>query len=70
MTYLPLPPNTSLSPSQFADEMNKAITTLSGYLPSMSVCYDENGYWLEIDGVNQVGQEDLLSSASKLVLSK
>jgi len=68
MTYLTLPPNTHLSPRQFTVEMNKALSTLSGYVSGMSVCCDENGYWLEFNGVKEAGQEDLLSLARKLVL--
>lgn len=68
MTCKTLPQNTLLSPRKFIDAMNKALSTLTGYTPNMCVCCDENGYWLEVDGVRQGGYEDLLSSARKLVL--
>lgn len=70
MAYKKLPPQTVLSSEQFVDEMNKALTTLDFYQEGMVVCADENGYWLELKGVRDVDNLDLLSLAERLVLSR
>ena len=68
MSYQQLPPNTKLSPSQFIDEMNKALQSLPEYKSGMVVCADDGGYWLEIFGVKDCENGDLLSVARNLVL--
>ena len=68
MTYNKVLPTTTLTHSQFIGEMNKALASLSYYRDGMAVCGDDSGYWLEIDGVKDVGNEDLLASARMLVV--
>lgn len=52
----------------FVSEMNKAITSLPFFQQGMVVCFDENGYWLELDGIRDSENLDMLSAAHKLVL--
>lgn len=68
MSYQQLPPNTKLSPSQFIAEMNKALQSLPEYKTGMVVCADDNGYWLELFGVKDSENDDLLSIARNLTL--
>lgn len=68
MGYQQLPPNTKLSPSQFIAEMNKALQSLPEYKTGMVVCADDNGYWLELLGIRNTENNDLLSVARNLVL--
>jgi hypothetical protein len=69
MTYHQLPPNTKLSPRQFICEMNKALQSLPEFKSGMVVCSDDNGYWLEIFGVKDYENDDLLSVARNIVLA-
>ncbi len=69
MIYHPLPPNTELSSTQFIAEMNRAIRSLPEFRTGMLVCFDSNGYWLEIFGVKNNHNDDLLSVALSLVLN-
>ncbi len=69
MSYQQLPPNSKLSPSLFIDEMNKAIKSLPEFKLGMEVCCDDSGYWLEIFGVKDYENDDLLSVARNLVLA-
>jgi hypothetical protein len=69
VNYFPLPPITKLSPSQFIAEMNKALQSLPEYNSGMVVCADDSGYWLEIFGVKDYENNDLLSVARNLVLA-
>lgn len=48
--------------------MNHAIRTFTFYRSGMVVCADQNGYWLEIDGVKDSENLDILSAARKIVL--
>jgi hypothetical protein len=50
--------------------MNKAIQSLPEYKVGMLVCADDSGYWLEISGVKNTENDDLLSIAHNLVLLK
>ena len=68
MSYHQLPPNTKLSPIQFIAEMNKALTFLPEYRTGMVICADDNGYWLELLGVRNTENDDLLSIALNLTL--
>lgn len=68
MSYHQLPPNTQLSPSQFIGEMNKALQSLPEFKSGMVVCSDDSGYWLEIFGVKDYENDDLLSLARNLVM--
>jgi hypothetical protein len=68
MSYNQLPLNTRLSEYQFIAEMNKALQSLFGYKSGMEVRCDSNGYWLELNGVEQLDDNDLLAAARKLVL--
>jgi hypothetical protein len=68
MSYHQLPPNTKLSPSQFIVEMNKALKSLPEYRTGMVICADDNGYWLELLGVRNTENDDLLSIARNLTL--
>lgn len=70
MNYQQLPLNTTLSPSQFIDEMYKALQSLPEYEAGMVICADDNGYWLEILGIRNFVNNDLLSTARDLVLVK
>ena len=55
---------------QFINDMNIEIVKLEGYEIGMSVCADENGYWLEKNNQKQedVISKGLLSSARKLTI--
>jgi hypothetical protein len=68
MTYVKFPPNTKMSNDFFISEMNKAITSLPFFQQGMVVCFDENGYWLELNGIRDSENLDMLSAAHKLVL--
>ena len=70
MTYLPLPSNSKLSAKQFAIEMNLSLQSLPGYQSGMLVCADDSGYWLEINGVKDFNNGDLLALSRSLVLGK
>jgi hypothetical protein len=48
--------------------MNKALQSLFGYKSGMEVRCDSNGYWLELNGVKVLDDNDLLAAARKLVL--
>jgi hypothetical protein len=69
MSYRQLSPNTKLSPSQFISEMNKALQSLPEFKSGMVVCSDDGGYWLEIFGLKDYENDDLLSVARNLVLA-
>jgi len=66
--YLTLPPGTKFSSSQFIAEMNKALQSLPEYKTGMVICADDNGYWIEILGIKNSENDDLLSIARNLVL--
>lgn len=70
MTYDKFPPNSIMSHDLFISEMNKALTSLPYYRKGMLVCADESGYWLEIDGMKDFENQDVLSAARKLVLGE
>jgi hypothetical protein len=70
MNYHQLPLNTTLSSIQFIDEMNKALQSLPEYEAGMVICADGNGYWLEMLGIRNYYNDDLLSIARDLVLVK
>lgn len=67
MTYVKFPPNTKMSNDFFVSEMNKAITALPFFQQGMVVCFDENDYWLELNGIRDSENLDMLSAAHKLV---
>jgi hypothetical protein len=68
MSYNKLPLKTILASNKFIIEMNHAIRTFTFYRSGMVVCADQNGYWLEIDGVKDSENLDILSAARKIVL--
>ncbi len=69
MRYHPLPQNVKLSKSQFIAEMNKVLQSLPEYEAGMVVCFDESGYWLEVFGIKNNDNGDLLSIAHNLLLA-
>lgn len=69
MSYNHLPIGTQLSPSQFMTEINRALRSLPNYEHGMVICADESGYWLEVNGERQTGNEDLVALSRNLVLS-
>ncbi len=70
MSYFPLPVNTKLSNEQFIHEMNVALQSLSGYKSGMEIRCDSSGYWLELHGVINIEDSDLMAAARNLVLNR
>ena len=49
-------------------KLHTALQALPEYKTGMVVCADDNGYWLELLGVRNTDNDDLLSIARNLVL--
>ena len=49
-------------------KMNKALQSLPECKTGMVICSDDSGYWLEILGVKNPENDDLMSIARNLVL--
>jgi hypothetical protein len=54
----------------FVEEMNLALQSLPNFQSGMLVCADDSGYWLEINGIKDSTNGDLLAISSRLVLNK
>jgi hypothetical protein len=68
MPYIQLPSGTQLSNEKFISEMNLALKSLDGFHSGMVIRANLNGYWLEVDGVVDEDNRDLLAAARKIVL--
>lgn len=69
MTYVPFPPNSTMSDNEFIKQLNLALPSCSEFIAGMVVKSDGNGYFLENNGV-EVFNPLLLSEARKQVLRK
>jgi len=67
MTYIPFPPNSTMSNKEFIKQLNLALPHCSDFILGMVVKSDFNGYFLECNGI-KVHSPLLLSEARKKVL--